>query len=149
MPFYESVLIARQDLSAQQAETLADNFQQVIADNGGQVTKREAWGLRTLAYKIKKNRKGHYVLFNIDAPAPAITEMERQLRFNEDILRYMTIRVDELEEGPSAIMRNRDRDDRPRRGGDRGERGDRGDRGRRPEADKAPAEQATASEGDA
>lgn len=125
MPYYESVFIARQDISATQAEALAETFEKVIADGGGSVSKRESWGLRTMAYKIKKNRKGHYVLLNIDAPAPAVHEMERQMRINEDVLRYMTVRVEELEAGPSAIMRNRDRDDRPRR--DRGPRRDHDD----------------------
>jgi small subunit ribosomal protein S6 len=125
VPYYESVFIARQDISATQAEALAETFEKVIADGGGSVSKRESWGLRTMAYKIKKNRKGHYVLLNIDAPAPAVHEMERQMRINEDVLRYMTVRVDELEAGPSAIMRNRDRDDRPRR--DRGPRRDHDD----------------------
>jgi small subunit ribosomal protein S6 len=125
LPYYESVFIARQDISATQAEALAETFEKVIADGGGSVSKRESWGLRTMAYKIKKNRKGHYVLLNIDAPAPAVHEMERQMRINEDVLRYMTVRVEELEAGPSAIMRNRDRDDRPRR--DRGPRRDHDD----------------------
>lgn len=116
MPLYESVFIARQDISAQQADALADTFSDLISQNGGKVEKRETWGLRSLAYKIKKNRKGHYVLFNLDAPAEAVHEMERQMRLHEDILRYMTIRVDELEEGPSAAMRTRHGDDRGRRG---------------------------------
>jgi small subunit ribosomal protein S6 len=120
MPLYESVFIARQDISAQQADALADTFSDLISQNGGKVEKRENWGLRGLAYKIKKNRKGHYILFNLDAPAEAVNEMERQMRLHEDILRYMTIRVDELEEGPSAAMRTRHGDDRGgrRRGGD-------------------------------
>src|SRR5919206_3194421 len=103
MSFYESVFIARQDIAASQVDALADGFAAVIADQGGQVTKREYWGLRNLSYRIKKNRKGHYVLFNIDAPPAAVTEMERTMRINEDVLRFMTIRVDELEEGPSAF----------------------------------------------
>ena len=117
MPFYESVFIARQDISAQQVEALAENFQTVIKDNGGEVTKQENWGIKSLAYKIKKNRKGHYVLFNIDAPSGAISEMERQMRINEDILRYLTLKVDELEEGESIQMQNRSSRDerRPRR----------------------------------
>ena len=121
MPLYESVLIARQDIAAPQVDALADTFQDVIKDKGGSVAKREYWGLRTLAYKIKKNRKGHYVLMNIDAPADAMHEMERQMRIHDDVLRYMTIRVEEHEEGPSAIMRNKGSEDRPRRGRD-GER---------------------------
>lgn len=119
MPNYESVFIARQDISAAQVDGLTEAFEKVITDAGGSVAKRENWGLRTMAYKIKKNRKGHYVLLNFDAPAPALHEMERQMRINEDVLRYMTLRIDEFEEGPSAMMRNKDRDDRPRRGGDR------------------------------
>jgi len=115
MPFYESVFIARQDIAAPQVDTLTDNIEQVIKDQGGSVEKREYWGLRSLAYKMKKNRKGHYMLLNINAPAEAIHEMERQMRINEDVLRYLTIRMDELEEGPSVIMRSRGSDDRPRR----------------------------------
>lgn len=115
MALYENVLIARQDLSTTQVEGIVENLEKVITDNGGSIEKKEFWGLRSLAYKIKKNRKGHYVLMNIDAPAPAVHEMERLMRINEDILRYQTIRVDELEEGPSVILQNKDRDDRPRR----------------------------------
>lgn len=117
MPYYETVFIARQDISATQVESLADTFTKTIEDQGGQIAKREVWGLRPLAYRMKKQRKGHYVLFNIDAPAPAVHEMERQMRINEDILRHLTIRVDELEEGPSAMMQMRAgrSDDRPRR----------------------------------
>jgi len=115
LPYYESVLIARQDISAAQVEGLIESFGKVITDNGGTVAKTEFWGLRNLAYRIKKNRKGHYVLLNLDAPAPAVHEVERQLRLNEDILRYLTIRVDQLEEGPSVVMNNKDRDERPRR----------------------------------
>ena len=118
MPNYESVFIARQDITAAQVEGLVETFEKVIIDAGGSVPKKESWGLRTLAYKIKKNRKGHYTLMNIDAPADAVHEMERQMRINEDVLRYLTIRVDELEEGPSVMMRSRDRDDRSRRGRD-------------------------------
>src|SRR5215469_8777781 len=105
MPLYENVFIARQDISGAQVDTLADQFTQLIADHGGEVKKRENWGLRNLAYRMNKNRKGHYVLFNIDAPAPAIAELERTMRINEDVLRYLTIRVDELEEGPSTNQR--------------------------------------------
>jgi small subunit ribosomal protein S6 len=139
VPYYENVFIARQDISQPQAEALGEAFAKVIADLGGKVTKREYWGLRNLTFRIQKNRKGHYVLLNIDAPAPAVHEMERHMRINEDVIRHMTVRVEELEEGPSAMMRARDqRDERPGRGerfgGDRfgGERfgGDR-DRPRR------------------
>ena len=132
MPYYENVFIARQDVSAVQVDGLIENFEKIITDAGGSIAKRENWGLRTMAYKIKKNRKGHYVLLNIDAPAPALHEMERQMRINEDILRYMTIRVDEHEVAPSAIMRNKDRDDRPRR--DRGPRSGFSDDRPKPEA---------------
>ena len=151
MPYYESVFIARQDISAAQVEELTENFSKVIKDGGGQIPKTESWGLRTMAYKIKKNRKGHYVLMNIDAAADAVHEMERQMRINEDILRTLTTRVDELEEGPSAIMRSRDRDDRPRRDHDDRPRRDHDDRPPRKdtedEAEKATAEpKADASE---
>lgn len=112
MAYYESVFIARQEISAQQADALADQFAGVIADNDGQVTKREIWGLKTLAYRIKKNRKGHYVMFNIDGPSSSVQEMERQMRLNEDILRILTVKVDELDEGPSAQVQSRSRDSR-------------------------------------
>ena len=121
MAFYEHVLLARQDISAQQVETLVETFKAIIEANGGSVTKIEYWGVKSLGYRIRKNRKAHYTLMNIDAPAPAIAEMERQMRINEDVLRFMTVRVDELEEGPSAMMQKRDRDDRD--GGGRGDRG--------------------------
>ena len=142
MPLYENVFIARQDISGAQVDTLADQFTQLIADNGGEVKKRENWGLRNLAYRMNKNRKGHYVLFNIEAPAPAIAELERTMRINEDVLRYLTIRVDELEEGPSPVMLNRGgREDRPRRDRDRyddrrDDRDDRGPRDDRPRDDR-------------
>src|SRR5260370_25938243 len=115
MPLYETVFIARQDISATQVEALTDTFAAVIAEGKGEVKKREYWGLRTLAFRIKKNRKGHYVLFNLDAPPAAVSEMERNMRINEDILRFLTVRVDALEEGPSAVMQSRGRSaDRPR-----------------------------------
>ena len=118
MPYYESVFIARQDVSAAQVDSLADDFSKVIEDGGGKVAKKESWGLRTLAYKIKNNRKGHYTLLNIDAPAGAVQEMERLMHINEDVLRYLTVKVDELEEGPSAILQSRSgRDERPGRFG--------------------------------
>jgi len=126
MAFYESVFIARQDVTPAQVEQMAEQFAGIITAQGGKVTKTEHWGLRNLAYKINKNRKGHYVLMNLDAPAKAVHELERNLRINEDILRFMTISVEELEAGPSAVMRKSDdrfeRDDRPSRGGDRGYR---------------------------
>ena len=96
MPFYESVFIARQDISAGQVDTLADEMEKLISDNGGSVARREYWGLRNLAYRMKKNRKGHYIMFNLDAPSEAVQEMERNLRLHEDVLRYMTIRLEEL-----------------------------------------------------
>jgi small subunit ribosomal protein S6 len=140
MPLYESVFIARQDIAAPQAEALADTFTSIIDAQGGKVTKRENWGLRNLAYKIKKNRKGHYVLLNIDAPPAAILEMERNMRIHEDILRYLTVRVDELEEGPSAVVRSRGREDGEREGGRPGGGGRFGDRERRPRRDFGPRE---------
>jgi len=118
MPLYEHVFIARQDISTQQVEGLVEHFSEIIKENGGSVEKTEYWGLRSLAYRIKKNRKGHYVLLNLDTPFPALQEMERQQRLNDDIIRSLTVRVDELEEGPSAVVRakqSRDRGDRPRR----------------------------------
>jgi len=128
MALYEHTFMARQDISAQQAEALAEQFKGVLEENGGSVSKVENWGLKTAAYRIQKNRKVHYIHMNVDAPAAALAEMERQMRINEDILRYMTIRVEEHEEGPSAMMKKNDRDDRPRRGGDRDDRGPRPDR---------------------
>src|SRR5438132_1435836 len=151
MPLYENVFIARQDISGTQVDALADTFTQLIGEQGGESKKREYWGLRNLAYRMKKNRKGHFMLFNIDSPAPAIAELERTMRINEDILRYLTLRVDQLEEGPSPIMQNRGgREDRPRR--DRDRYGDGRDRfgesregGERPPA-AAPAAGATPKE---
>lgn len=136
MALYEHVFLARQDLSTQQVEALADQYKTLLEGLGGSVKKVEQWGLRALAYRIKKNRKAHYVLFNLDAAHDAVAEMERQQGLNEDILRFMTIRVDELEEGPSAMLQKRDRDDRDGPRGPRGDRGDRGDRG--PRRDRAP-----------
>src|SRR5258708_23389507 len=116
MALYETVFIARQDIAATQVEALTDSFAAVIAEGKGEVKKREYWGLRTLAFRIKKNRKGHYVLFNLDAPPAAVSEMERNMRINDDILRFLTVRVDALEERPAAVMQPRGRSyDRPRR----------------------------------
>jgi small subunit ribosomal protein S6 len=112
MSLYESVIIIRQETSTQQVEALADTFQEIIKENGGSIEKRENWGLRSLAYKIKKNRKGHYILFNIDAPSAAVQEMERLMSLNEDILRYLTLRIDEFEEGPSIPAQNLARNER-------------------------------------
>lgn len=126
MPLYEHVFLARQDLATGQVDALSEAFAKVIEEGQGKVSKTEYWGLRNLAYRIKKNRKAHYVLLNIEAPAPAVAELERQVGLNEDIIRFQTIRVDALEGGPSAIMRRSERDERGPRG-DRGGRG--GDRG--------------------
>ena len=104
MALYENVFIARQDIAATQVDALIERFSGVIAANGGKITKTENWGLRTLAYRMKKNRKGYYVLFNIDAPAAAVIELERQMRLDEDVLRYLSVRVDELDDAPSAIL---------------------------------------------
>jgi small subunit ribosomal protein S6 len=135
MALYEHVFLARQDVSSQQVESLVDQYKGVIEAHGGKVGRVEHWGLKSLTYRINKNRKAHYSLMDIDAPSEAVKEMERQMRFNEDILRFMTISVDAHEEGPSAMLQKRERDDRPR-GGDR-DRGDRGDRGpRRPREDR-------------
>jgi small subunit ribosomal protein S6 len=128
MALYEHVFLARQDLAQAQVDTLAETATKIIEDNNGKVTKTETWGLRSLAYKIAKNRKAHYVMLNIDAPAGVVAELERQTQINEDIIRYMTVRVDELEAGPSAMMRKQERDRRGGRDGDRPERGERGPR---------------------
>jgi len=133
MALYEHIFLARQDVSAQQVEDLVNNLTQVLASGGGKVTKNEYWGLKSLSYRIKKNRKAHYTLLNIDAPSSAVAEMERQMSINEDILRYMTVRVDELEEGPSAMMQKRD---------ERSDRGDRNDRFGGPSGDRRPPRRA-------
>jgi small subunit ribosomal protein S6 len=116
-------LIARQDLSPQQAQALAETYSGVLTEHGAEVTKTEYWGLRNLTYRIKKNRKGHYLHLNIRAPAEAITELERQERLSDDVLRYLTVKVDELEEGPSVVMQSRSsREERSRRPHDEGDR---------------------------
>jgi small subunit ribosomal protein S6 len=152
MPLYEHVFISRQDLSNAQAEGLIEHFSTVLADNGGKVVENEYWGVKTMAYKINKNRKGHYALLKSDAPAAAVQEMERLMRLHDDVMRVLTIKVDKHVDGPSVQMQKREeRDgdrgdrggfgggerrerpsfgDRPDRGGDRGDRG--GDRGERP-----------------
>ena len=117
MPLYEHVFLARQDLAQAQVDALAENAAKIIEDNGGKVAKTETWGLRSLAYRIQKNRKAHYVMLDLDAPAPAVAELERQTQINEDVIRYMTIRVDEHEQGPSAMMRRAERDRRSGRDG--------------------------------
>src|ERR1700743_70240 len=149
MPLYEHVFLARQDASTQQVEELTTQMTGIVEQLGGKVTKTENWGVRSLTYRMNKNRKAHFVLLNIDAPSAAIAEIERQERISEDVIRYLSVRVEEHEEGPSAMMRkadrDRDRDDRggggfrgDREGGFRGDRdgGFRGDRGpRRPRDD--------------
>jgi small subunit ribosomal protein S6 len=130
MPLYEHVYLARQDLSAQQVEELTAQLTAVIEQRGGKIAKNEYWGVKSLTYRIKKNRKAHMTLFNLDAPPAAINEIERQERLNEDVLRYLTVRVEAHEEGPSAMLRKSDRD--------RDERGDRGDRGGRFRDDRPP-----------
>ena len=115
MPLYESTLIARPDISGQQVEGLSEQFQEIVRDNGGEVAKTEYWGLRSLTYRIKKNRKGHYLHMQIDAPAAAVAEMERNMRINEDVMRYLTIKVDALDPEPSAVMQSKgSRDSRGR-----------------------------------
>lgn len=126
MPLYEHVFLSRQDVSAQQVEALTEQFKGLIEANGGTVGKIEQWGLKSVAFRIRKNRKAHYTLMNIEAPAAAMAELERQQRMNEDVLRILTLKVEAHEEGQSAMLQKRDRDD-----GDRGGRfGDRGDRPR-------------------
>lgn len=146
MALYEHVFLARQDVTAQQVETMTEQFKQIISDLGGSVAKVEYWGVKSLAYRVKKNRKAHFSLLNIDAPPAALAEMERQMGLNEDILRFMTIRVEALEEGPSAMMRKRDDSDErgERRGGRFGDRG--GERGSRPPP--RPREESASSEGE-
>jgi small subunit ribosomal protein S6 len=132
MPLYEHVFLARQDLGAPQVEELTNQYKGVIEQMGGSVTKAEYWGVKSLSYRMRKNRKAHFTLLNVDAPAAALAEIERQQRLSEDVLRYLTVRVDELEDGPSAMMRKAaDRDERRGERFDRGDRfGDRGDRDR-------------------
>jgi small subunit ribosomal protein S6 len=146
MPYYEHVFLTRQDASAQQVDDLTNQFKAIVEGAGGKVAKTEYWGVKSLAYRMNKNRKAHFTLMNLDAPAAAINEIERQERLSEDVLRYLTIRVDALEDGPSAMMRKAERDDREREGrgfggggrlGDRGPRRDRDDRGARDDADLA------------
>ena len=150
MPLYEHVYLARQDASAQQVEELTKQFTGIIEGLGGKITKSEYWGVKSLTFRMDQNRKAHFTLFNVDAPPAALAEVERQERISEDVLRFMTVKVEEHEEGPSAMMRKSDRDDRGDRGGrgfgDRGGFGggggggfdrDRGDRGdRRPRRDE-------------
>ena len=138
MALYEHVVIARQDISPQQAEALNDTLKAIVEEGGGSVAKIEYWGLRNLTYRIKKNRKGHYSLLALDAPAPAVKEMERQLSINEDVLRYMTVRVEELDLELSPVLARRERDrERSDRDGPREGRGER-DRDREPRGEREP-----------
>lgn len=150
MPLYEHVFLARQDVTAQQVEALVEQYKGVIEAGGGKVAKTEAWGVKSLAFRIRKNRKAHFTLLGLDAPPAAVAEMERQMRISEDVLRFMTIRVEAIEEGPSAMLQKRDRDDRRDRDGfDRGGFGggrfdrdrdrDRGPRRERPPREAEPA----------
>jgi small subunit ribosomal protein S6 len=132
MALYEHIFLARQDVTQQQVEALTEQIKSKIASLGGAVTKVEPWGVKSLAFRIKKNRKAHFALLNIAAPSEAVVEIERLLSINEDVIRYLTIRVDEHEAGPSAMLRKRDDGDREERGS-RGPRGDRPERGERPE----------------
>lgn len=139
MTYYENIFIARQDISAAQVDALADTFSEVVTGAGGQIHRREYWGLKSLQYRIKKNRKGHYVLLNIEAPSDVMQEMERQMRLNEDVLRHMTIRTEEIPEGPSVMMQGRGDRERASRNGD-----DRPPRESRPRASQAPKADAAA-----
>ena len=161
MRLYESVFIARQDVSTQLVETLTKDFSAIIENGGGKIHKHEYWGLRALAYRVKKNRKGHYVMLNIEADNDTLREYERIMGLNEDILRFMNISIEEVEEGPSVMMQAQKAERSPR--GERSDRGDRGDRGNRgdrggdrdakpaPASDadsKAPLETATKADGE-
>ena len=138
MSLYEHVFLARQDLSQAQVDALAETATKIVEENKGKVIKTETWGLRTLTYKIQKNRKAHFVMLDIDASGDTIAELERQTRMNEDVIRYMTVRVDKHEDGPSVMMRKSDRPERSERGGFGGDR-DRGDRDRgAPRGDRGP-----------
>lgn len=137
MPLYEHVFLTRQDVSAQQVESITQELRQVVESLGGSIGRAEYWGVRSLSFRIKKNRKAHFSLMNVDGPPAAVAELERQERLSPDIIRFLTVKVDEHEQGPSPMMRRADRDDREGRGdrfdrGDRGDRFDRGDRGDRP-----------------
>lgn len=141
MPLYEHVFIARQDISNAQAEELIEHFSNILVENGGKVVGTEYWGLKNLAYRINKNRKGHYGFIRSDAPAEAVKEMERLMRIHDDVMRVLTVRVEEHEEGPSAMLQSRGRDDR------RGRFGDRGPRREAPKrAESAPAAEAAGGE---
>ena len=144
MPLYETIFIVRQDVASTQVEALSKTFGDIVTGLGGAVKKTEQWGLRNLAYRINKNKKGHYVMYNLDASPEAVAEMERNMKLNEDVMRYMTIRVEEHETGPSAVLRKDERSERPafgERGGDRPDRG--GDRPRRSRSESSSEGEAT------
>ena len=147
MPLYEHVFLARQDASAQQVEDLTNQITGVITGLGGKITKTENWGVRSLTYRMNKNRKAHFVMLNIDGPSAVVAEIERQERINEDVIRYLTVRVEEHEEGPSAMMRkaDRDRERDDRGGGFRGDREGGGFRGDRDRGPRRPREDADAT----
>ena len=121
MALYEHVFLTRQDAAPTQVDALTEQYKALLAANGGKVTKTEYWGLKSLTYRIKKNRKAHYTLFNIDAPSAAVQEMERQMSISEDVIRFMTVKVEKHEEGQSAMLQKRE---------ERSERGGFGDRDR-------------------
>ena len=137
MPHYENVFITRQEVSAAQVDALADSFAEIITSGGGTIHRREYWGLKSLSYKIKKNRKAHFVLLNIEAPSDTVQEMERNMRLNEDVLRHLTIREDAAPEGPSVMMQGRGERERAHRDSDD-----------RPPAKPAPAETKTEAKGE-
>lgn len=151
MALYETILICRQDISSTQVETLTETFSNILKEQGGSVVKTEQWGLKTLTYRIKKNRKGHYVYLGLDAPAAAVAEMERNMSINEDVLRYMTVKIEKIEEGQTAMLANKgERAERGPRGGfgDRGPRREFGDRGPRDGARGPRRDAAVEGEGD-
>jgi small subunit ribosomal protein S6 len=144
MPLYEHVFLTRQDLTTQQVEELQEQYKTIITENGGDVGKVEYWGVKSLAFRIAKNRKAHYTLMNISAAPAAVAELERQQKINEDVLRVLTVRVEEHETEPSAVMQRRDRDDR----GERGDRPRRDFGDDRPRRDDRPREDAPAAQGE-
>ena len=143
MALYEHVFMVRQDVTSQQVDALTEQFKGIITTHGGSIAKVENWGVKSLAYRIKKNRKAHFCLMNIDAPSAAVVEMERMMGISEDVLRFITLRVEAHEDGPSAMLRKRDDDDR----GERGPRGPRGDRPDRDRGPRRPRDDAAAYEG--
>ncbi|HKK30475.1 MAG TPA: 30S ribosomal protein S6 [Alphaproteobacteria bacterium] len=141
MSYYETVFIVRQDMSPSQVEAMADSYAEVLSQYEGSVIKREMWGLRNLAFRINKNRKGHYVMMHIDTPPAGLNEIERQMRLSEDVLRYMSVRVEEVPEGPSPMLQQRERGERaPREGRGEGRGRDREDREERPRREERPQE---------